>query len=95
MNNKKYAERLHKIQLKAYIQYEITWVSFKTPIISELLRSFLESQDFEIYIDKETGMTAGIWASGPYPEKEYHSLREIFKSYGVELPHYQNLQVLD
>lgn len=79
-------ERLHQIKFEAYIQYDIIWVVFKSPLISQVLREFLEKHDFIIFIDEESGMTAGIWVSGPYPQKEYNSLKKTFQSYGVILP---------
>lgn len=82
----KETERLYEIDFEAYIKYGMIWVSFKSPVISQLLHGFLERQGFAIYIDRETGMTTGVWISGPYPKEEYEKLRETFKSYKVDLP---------
>jgi len=85
-------KKLHQINFDAYIQYEIIWIVFKAPLLSQTLRSFLEKNDFIIFLDKESGMTSGIWVSGPYPKKEYNKLREVFKSYGVVLPPLSDLR---
>lgn len=79
-------EKLHQIEFEAYIQYEIIWVTFTSPLISRVLREFLEKHDFIIFIDEESGMTSGIWVSGPYPQKEYNILKKTLQSYGVILP---------
>lgn len=79
-------ERLHQIKFEAYIQYEIIWVYFKSPLISQVLREFMEKNDFIIFIDEKSGMTGGVWVSGPYPQREYSKLRKNFQSYGVILP---------
>jgi len=89
----KETEKLKDIEFKVYIQYGMILVFFQAPLITPLLRQFLEKNDFYIYIDKNSGITSGVWVSGMFTAEEYALLRETFKEYGVELPVTSKLSV--
>jgi len=58
-------KKLHQINFDAYIQYEIIWIVFKAPLLSQTLRSFLEKKQFYYLFGqgkRHDKRNLGIWS---------------------------------